>query len=157
VSPKTLLIILIVIALVVGAAIVRGQRGEKKSDPEKPPGKDFFLFKWLQPEGDSLAMARLSGCGRDRRVLRWSGTCDARIAPGKPRQQSRFVLRATAGFVKACYGFNEQQVEDCDDDEDSRGRVKSDGESRFVVADDGAFLRLYCLQAQSGGCAVTVE
>jgi len=155
-SPKTLLIILIVIALVVGAAILRGQRGEKESDPEKPPGKDFFLFKWLQPKGDTLAIDRLVGCGRDRKVLRWSGTCDARITPGKPRQ-SRFVLRATAGFIKACYGFDEPQVEDCDHDADKRGRVKSDGESRFVVTQDGAFLRLYCLQAQGGGCAVTVE
>lgn len=155
-SPKTLLIILVVIAIVVGAAIWRGQRDEKKSDPEKPPGQDFALFKWLQPKGDSLAIGRVAGCGRDGRAMRWSGTCDARIAPAKPRQ-SRFVLRATAGFVKACYGFDEKQVDDCDGDADKRGRVKSDGDSRFVVTQDGAFLRLYCLQAQGGGCAVTVE
>jgi len=42
-SPKTLLIILVVIALVVGVAIVRGQRHEKASDrdAENPPGKTF--------------------------------------------------------------------------------------------------------------------
>lgn len=159
-SPKTLLIILVVIALLVGVAIVRGQRGDKPADrdSENPPGKDFFLFKMLNGAGDSLDISRLVGCNRSGRTLRWSGTCDASILTGKPRQ-SRFVLRAAAGIdAKACYGFNEEQLEECDGkDMKKKSTIKADGESRFVVGQDKAFLRLYCMTAVSGGCAVTVE
>jgi hypothetical protein len=158
-SPKTLLIILVVIALVVGVAIVRGQRHEKASDrdAENPPGEDFFLFKWLSGGGDSLAISRMVGCHRDGRTLRWSGTCDASILTGKPRQ-SRFVLRASVGVAKACYGFTEDQLKECDDKGmEEKSTIKADGKSRFVVGQDKALLRLYCVTPVSGGCAVTVE
>lgn len=158
-SPKTLLIILVVIALVVGVAIVRGQRGEKASDrdSENPPGEDFFLFKALNGGGDSLAISRVVGCNRNGRTLRWSGTCDASILTGKPRQ-ARFVLRAAVGVAKACYGFNEEQLAECHGkDMEEKSTIKADGKSRFVVGQDKAFLRLYCFSPVSGGCAVTVE
>lgn len=158
-SPKTLLIILVVIALVVGVAIVRGQRRDKPSerDSENPPGEDFFLFKALNGGGDSLAVSRIVGCSRNGRTLRWSGTCDASILKGEPRQ-SRFVLRAALGVAKACYGFDEEQLKRCDDqDMEKKSTIKADGKSRFVVGQDKAFLRLYCVTAVSGGCAVTVE
>ena len=159
-SPKTLLIILVVIALIVGVAIVRGQRGDKPGDrnSESPPGEDNPLFKMLNKGGDTLAISRIIGCNRSGRRLSWSGTCDASILAGKPRQ-SRFVLRAQLGIAKACYGFDEGQLKKCDDQEmDKKSTVKGDGKSRFVVGQDKAFLRLYCIPSGgSSNCAVTVE
>ena len=161
-STKTLLVILVVIAVLVGVAIWRGQRDEgdagkpdSKENRESPPGENFSLFKWLAGGGDTLAMARFTGCGHDGRLLRFSGTCDARILAGKPRQ-SRFVLKAFSHSVRACYGFTIEKLEECDDgDDEDKGWVKPDGKSRFVVGEDEAFLRLYC--KVSNGCTVTVE
>jgi len=158
-STKTLLIILVLIAIVVGVAIWRGQRDEgevnRKENREHPPGENFFVFKWLAGGGDTLAIARLVGCGRDGRILRFGGTCTARILPGEARQ-SRFVLKAFTGSVRACYGFTMGQLVECHGtDLEEKSLVKPDGKSRFVVSKDSAFLRLYC--QLSSGCTVTVE
>jgi len=155
-STKTLLIILVLIAILVGVAIWRGQRDEGKANTaenrNKPPGRDFFLFKWLSRGGDTLVVARLVGCNRSGRTLTFSGTCDARIMAGEPRQ-SRFVLRATAGVVQACYGFTPKQIHDCDDG--GQGDVTFNGK-KFVATSDEAFLRLYCRQI-TGTCTVKVD
>jgi hypothetical protein len=159
VSTKTLLVILVVIAIVVGVAIWRGQRDEgeatSKENREKPPGEDFFLFKWLQGDGDTLAIARLVGCTRSGRNLTFTGTCNARLLAGKARQ-SRFELKpASVGPIYACYGFSMEQVDSCQS-KDQKGRLKPDEHNRFVATKDEAFLRLYCLQS-TGVCAVIVE
>lgn len=154
-NTKTLLIILVVIAIVVAVAIWRGQRDPDASDmnPDSTPGSNFF--KSFGGGGDTLAIARIVGCGREGRVLRFSGTCNARILSGKPKQ-SRFVLKAFSHSVRACYGFDMDQLEKCDDqDDEKKSWLKPDGKSRFVVAQDEAFLRLYC--KENSGCTVTVE
>jgi len=162
-STKTLLVILVLIAIVVGVAIGRGQRKHEKAEtmnPDSAPGTKFF--SGFGGGGDTLVMARFVGCGRDGKTLRFAGICDAHILPGKQRM-SRFVLRAFSNTVRACYGFKMEDVQKCEkrsrDDEQPLGsQVKAKGESRFVVAKDGAFLRLYCQPLAGGsGCVVTVE
>jgi hypothetical protein len=156
VSTKTLLIILVLIAIVVGVAIWRGQRDQGKPNTAEnrntPPGRDFPLFKWLSGGGDTLAVARLVGCSRSGRTLTFSGTCNARIMAGGKRQ-SRFVLRATVGTVQACYGFTPGQIDSCDNG--GRGDVTVGGK-KFVATSDEAFLRFYCGQI-SGPCTVVVD
>lgn len=155
-STKTLLIILVLIAIVVGVAIWRGQRNEGQANTAEhrndPPGKDFPPFKWLSGGGDTLAVARLVGCNRSGRTLTFSGTCDARIIAGGKRQ-SRFVLRATAGPVQACYGFTTGQIDSCHNG--GRGDVTEAGK-KFVATSDEAFLRFYCGQI-TGTCSVVVD
>lgn len=159
-SPKTLLIILVVIAVLVGAAIWRGQRDEGNPNTpenrEHPPGESLFVFEWLNGGGDTLAMARFVGCNRSGHTLTFSRGCDATIRAGKPRQ-SRFVLKAFSNTVLACFGFTMKQLEDCDGrDDDEKGWVKPNGKSRFVVSQDEAYLRLYC-RASNNNCTVTLE
>lgn len=154
-SPKTLLVILVLIAILAGVAIWRGQRDEgevnSKENREDPPGQDFFLFKRLGGGGDTLVIARLVGCNRNGRRLTFNGTCDARIMPGGSRQ-SRFVLKPVVpGSVKACYGFNKDQIDSCHNE----GRGTVDSTKWFVVTKDEALLRLYC--QLNTGCTVTVE
>jgi len=155
-STKTLLAILVLIAIVVGVAIGRGQRDQGKANTadhrNKPPGTDFPLFKWLSGGGDTLAVARLVGCNRGGRILTFSGTCNARIMAGDQRQ-SRFVLRATAGPVQACYGFTPAQIDSCHNG--GRGDVTLEGK-KFVATRDEAFLRFYCGRI-TGPCTVVVD
>jgi hypothetical protein len=158
-STKTLLIILVLIAIIVGVAIGRGQRKQKSASdtsPDSAPGTKFF--SGFSGGGDTLVMARLVGCGRQGKILRFAGICDAHILPAKERM-SRFVLKAFSNTVRACYGFQIEDVEKCHGKKtEEKGLLKPDGTSRFVVAKDGAFLRLYCYPLLGGSsCVVTVE
>lgn len=160
-STKTLLIILVLIAILVGVAIWREQRHQEKdkkttqSNTEHPPGENFFLFKWLQNGGGGFNVARVVGCNRNGNTLSFTGTCNARIMQGKARQ-SRFELkRITAGPVWACYGFSVPQLDSCQAN-DQRGELKTDKKNRFVATKDEAFLRLFCGQPTSA-CVVTVD
>ena len=162
-STKTLLIILVLIAIVVAVAIGRGQRKHEDKDsvnPDSAPGTDFFSGFGGGGGGDTLVMTRVMGCGRSGRTLTFAGTCDAHILPAKERM-SRFVLKAFSNTVRACYGFSMEDVLKCQkrsEDKDQWGWVKPKGESRFVVAKDGGFLRLYCTPLAGGSnCTVTVE
>lgn len=158
-STKTLLIILVLIAIVVAVAIGRGQRKHQAADtvnPDSAPGTEFF--SGFGGGGDTLVMTRFMGCGRSGKSLTFAGTCTARIMPAKERM-SRFVLKAFSNTVRACYGFTMDDLMKCHGkDLEERGLVKPDGSSRFVVAKDGAFLRLYCQPPPGGSaCVVTVE
>lgn len=159
-STKKLLVILVLIAIVVGVAICRGQRKGNTSDmnPDSTPGTTFF--SGLGGGGDTLEITRFVGCHRDGRILSFTGICDARIMPGKARL-SRFVLKAFSNSVRACYGFSPEDIPKCEKESRDHDRplgsaVKAKGESRFVVAKDGAFLRLYCVLINAV-CTVTVE
>ena len=158
-SPKKLLIILVLIAIVVGVAIGRGQRKQQKSDsvnPDSAPGTKFF--SGFGGGGGTFAIARFVGCGRNGRTLTVVGICDAHILPAKERM-SRFVLTAFSNTVRACYGFQMEDVQKCHGKKlEEKGLLKPDGSSRFIVAKDGAFLRLYCQPVfGSSSCPVTVE
>jgi len=155
-NTKTLLIILVVIAIVVGVAIWRVSGcGRERPGTGLHARQRLSLFKWLGGGGDTLAIARLVGCNRNGKNLTFNGTCDARIMPSESRQ-SRFVLRPTVGPVSACYGFTTGQVDSCQANK-SQGDLKSGKDkSRFVVTKDQAFLRLYCHRLNAP-CTVTVE
>lgn len=159
-SPKTVLIILVVIAVVVGAAIWRGQRDEPPADSkenrEHPPGENSSVFKLFSGGGDTIAIARLQGCNRSGRVFTFSGNCTVRIVGAAKPRQSRFVLKAFSKTVLACFGFTMKQFEDCNGDDDKKGWLKPDGKSRFVVGRDESILGLYC-KASNNNCTVTVE
>jgi len=158
-STKTLLIILVLIAIIVGVAIGRGQRKQRSAsdtNPDSAPGTSFF--SGFGGGGDTLAVTRISGCGRNGRTLTFVGICNAHILPAKERM-SRFVLKAFSNTVRACYGFETKDVERCHVKKtEEKGLLKPDGTSRFMVAKDGAFLRLYCQPPfGSSSCVVTVE
>jgi len=158
-STKKLLIVLVLIAIVVGVAIGRGQRKHEKAEtmnPDSAPGTKFF--SGFGGGGDTLVMARFVGCGLEGKTLTFAGICDAHILPGKQRM-SRFVLKAFSNTVRACYGFTMEDVMKCHGKKlEEKGLLKPNGTSRFVVAKDGAFLRLYCQPLPGGsGCVVTVE
>jgi hypothetical protein len=159
-SPKALLIVLILVALIVGVAITRGHYRDRNDRPVRPdsaPGKGFKpLDNLLGRFRDSLDISRMTGCGRTGRALSINGYCDASIAAGRSKNSSFTLKPLGAEVVQACYAFNQRQFDDCTGNEEKRGRLDSGG-SRFVVGKDKAFLRLYCHPAGNGPCVVSVE
>lgn len=156
-SPKVLLILLVVIALLAVMVIATGFR------PGRPTSKNYQrdsafsgLDKLLSRFRDPFVVGRMSGCNGDGHTLTIpSGGCTVQIGHGDATS-SAFKLAPTAGNVTACYGFEPDQLTDCiDGDADKRSRVESNG-TRFVVGKDGAILRLYCTPVSGSACTLRI-
>jgi hypothetical protein len=163
---KGILILLVVIALLVGVAIVRGHerdRSDKPARAQDSPGKGFGgLDKVLAGFRKPLDLKRVIGCARAERILTAAagGSCDAVIVPlpGAPRV-STFKLRPAAGTIEACFALSLDRFDQClqGQGENKPQPLKPEYENRMTVGRDSAFLRLYCRSAVTGPCRVSVE
>jgi hypothetical protein len=155
-SPKLLLILLVVIAILTVMIIGVGYRRDKTDREYEQKGAFSGFDKFFARFRDPLDVSRLTGCGSNGQTLTLGAECDVVILPGKSNS-SAFKLVPTAGVVRACFGFERDQIEDCieEDDADKRTKLKSD--SRFVVGKGQAVLRLYCTPPPSGGSSCVVR
>lgn len=153
-SPKVLLILLVIIAIltvmIIGTGYQRDRTDRKYEQKTAFTGLDGLFGRFRDP----FVVGRISGCS-------WNGTtftitsedCQVAIGPGKSKS-SAFKLQPMSGVVRACFGFEQDHLKECvDGDADKRTALKSEG-SRFVVGKGQAFLRLYCSPLGGSSCPV---
>lgn len=158
-AKKILLLILIVVAILTAMFIAVGVHRDN-TDPkpddyrQKQDGPFSGLDKGIAKHfRDTFALKRVKGCGWNGERFQFGPSeCQAVIDTGKARSSS-FELIPLAGIVHACFGFEPDQLEDCIKNSDKRNQIKN-GESKFTVSKDSAYLRLYCQPIGNAPCAV---
>jgi hypothetical protein len=165
---KGILILLVVVALLVGVAIMRGHQRDRSDKPvraQDSPGKGFGgLDKVLGGFRKPLDIKRVIGCGRAERLLTAApgGSCDAVIIPlpGAPRVSTFKLKPQGAGPIEACFALDLKQFDKClqGSDDNKPQQLKAENDNRMTVGRDSAFLRLYCRAPSAmGACRVSVE
>lgn len=153
-SPKVLLILLIVIAVLTAMFIGVGYRRDRTDRKYEQKSAFSGLDRVFGGFRDPFEVSRISGCRWDGKTFTLdTSDCEVAIAPGKARS-SAFTLVPASGIVRVCFGFERDQLTECvDGDEDERTRLASDN-GRFVVGRDSAILRLYCSPVGGNPCLV---
>jgi hypothetical protein len=155
-SPKVLLILLLVIALLAVMVIATGFRpGRPTSKTYKQDHQFSGLDKLFGRFRDPFVVGRMSGCSGDGRTLTIpAGGCTVEIGRGDSRS-SGFKLTPTVGAVKVCYGFARDSVlNDCVSHSDKWGELKAG--YRFDVGKDGAIIVFFCTPAGGSACMVRI-
>jgi hypothetical protein len=95
---------------------------------------------WMRSKFD---IDRLSGCGRNSRVMSFTGTCEVTIGPGSARP-SRFKLVRGSGTVLLCFALSRDKLANCVAGNGEPQMRALEDPAGFTVAKDSAFLFLSC-------------